>query len=193
MNSNKKLDPNTKEGKKAIGIIVGVFIGILAFAEGLIVLIPFAVLGGIIFVLVKAYKGTQNVDKNGFDYNKSYYESKTSTTSSLSQKIEEEYLKGRNYNQSKVNENNSYFDRKTTEFDKHHAHVNMYPTKIIEQTKKETIIPLTKEDELANYQKELKLLKKDYNEFKIGIIEFREKETVLKAKIKEIKKDILEN
>ena len=158
MNSNKKLDPNTKEGKKAIGIIVGVFIGILAFAEGLIVLIPFAVLGGIIFVLVKAYKGTQNVDKNGFDYNKSYYESKTSTTSSLSQKIEEEYLKGRNYNQSKVNENNSYFDRKTTEFDKHHAHVNMYPTKIVEQIKKETIIPLTKEEELANYQKELKLL-----------------------------------
>ena len=30
---DKKLDPNTKEGKKAIGIIVGVFIGILAFAE----------------------------------------------------------------------------------------------------------------------------------------------------------------
>ena len=148
-----------------------------------------------IFVIYKAYKSTQNVDKNGFDYNKSYYEKNdtTTTSSSISQKIEEEFLKGRNYSQTKVNENKLFFDRKTTEFDKHHAHANMYPTKTVEPTKKIETVTLTKEEELLKYQKELRQLKKDYNDYKIGIVEFREQETLLKDKIKAIKKDILEN
>ena len=193
--NQKKFDPNTKEGKKAISIIVGVIIAIAVFGEGFLVLIPFVILGLMIFVIYKAYKSTQNVDKNGFDYNKSYYEKNetTATSSSFSQKIEEEFLKGRNYSQSKVNENKLFFDRKTTEFDKHHAHANMYPTKTVAPTKKTITTPLTKEEELLSYQNELRQLKKDYNDYKIGIVEFREKETVLKDKIKEIKKDILEN
>lgn len=192
--NQKKFDPNTKEGKKAISIIIGVIVAVLVFTEGLFVLIPFAILGFVIFAIYKAYKSTQNVDKNGFDYDKSYYEKKnTTTTSSFSQKIEDEFLKGRNYSQSKVNENKLFFDRKTTEFDKHHAHANMYPTKTVEPTKKMETVPLTKEEELLNYQKELRQLKKDYNDYKIGIVEFREQETLLKDKIKEIKKDILEN
>ena len=194
MNQNNKFDPKSKEGKKAIKIIIAVFIAIAVFSGGTFTLIPLIFIGVIFYIFYKAYKSQKNVDKNGFDFEKSYYKkSDTTASTSISQKIEEEFLKGRNYSQSKVNENKLYFDRKTTEFDKHHAHENMYPTKTVTTTKKVPTTPLTKEEELIKYQKELRQLKKDYNDFKIGIIEFRESETILKTKIKEIKKDILEN
>ena len=66
----------------------------------------------------------------------------------------------------------------------------MYPTKEAPKAKIIKEIPLTKEEELAKYQNELRTLKKDYNEYRIGLLEFKEKETELKTKIKELKKDI---
>ena len=189
----KKIDPNSKEGKKKIGILAAAIIIILSIIETAgFALIPLIIIGSIALSIYKANK-KKNVDANGFDYDKSYSKRKDIEDGLLeSYRLEQEYLKGRNYSSSKVNENNLFYDRKTTKFDKAHAHDNMYPTqqKTVAKVIKE--IPLTKEEELAKYQKELKALKKEYNDFQIGLLEFNEKEKELKTKINTLKKDILE-
>ena len=192
MNSNNKFDPNTEEGKKKIGVLAVVIICFISvIASGGIFLIPLVIFGTAGLIIYKAYKSTTKKSNHEFDYDKSYYKRKDVEPGLLeSKRLEEEYLKGRDYGSDRVNENNLYYDRKTTQFDKAHAHTNMYPTKEAPKAKIIKEIPLTKEEELAKYQNELRTLKKDYNEYRIGLLEFKEKETELKTKIKELKKDI---
>ena len=189
----KKIDPNSKEGKKKIGIIAAAIIVFLSIVESAgLALIPLAIFGAIGYSIYKSSK-KKNVDENGFDYDKSYSKRKDVEDGLLeSQRLEQEYLKGRNYSSNKVNENNLFYDRKTTNFDKSHAHNNMYPTQSKATPKTVKKVSLTKEEQLVAYQKELKKLKKEYNDYQIGILEFREKENELKTKINTLKKDILE-
>lgn len=188
----KEFDPKSPEGKKVIKVAIGIIIFLSILTEG-IFLIPVVVFGIIIYSAYKSAKKNKNVDENGFDYSKSYSERKKMDTNiSSSQKLEEEYLKGRNYSAEKPYNKNSYYERTTTTFDKEHAHKNMYPTKKVEVEVKQKTTPLIKEEQLDLYQKELRVLKKQYNDYQIGIVEFREKENELKTKINELKKDILE-
>ena len=190
--NDKEFDPKSPEGKKLIKIAIGIII-FISIVSGGVFLIPVVVFGFIIFIAYQASKNNKNVDKNGFDYSQSYSERKSADSNITSSKsIEEEYLKGRNYSSEKPYNKNSYYERKTTSFDKEHAHKNMYPTKKIEVEVKQKATPLTKEEQLELYQKELRNLKKQYNDYQIGIVEFREKENELKTKINELKKDILE-
>ena len=190
--NNKEFDPKSPEGKKLIKIAIGIII-FISIASGGVFLIPVAVFGFIIFVAYQASKNNKNVDKNGFDYSKSYSERKSADSNITSSKsLEEEYLKGRNYSSEKPYNKNLYYERKTTSFDKEHAHKNMYPKKKAEVEVKQKTTPITKEEQLELYQKELRNLKKQYNDYQIGIVEFREKENELKTKINELKKDILE-
>ena len=189
--NDKEFDPKSPEGKKLIKIAIGIIIFISIVSEG-IFLIPIAVFGIIIFAAYQSSKKNKNVDSNGFDYSKSYSERKTTDINvTSSQKLEEEYLKGRNYSSEKPFNKNSYYERKTTSFDKEHAHKNMYPTKKVEVEVKQKTTPLTKEEQLDLYQKELRNLKKQYNNYQIGIVEFREKENELKTKINELNKNPL--
>ena len=190
--NDKEFDPKSPEGKKLIKIAIGIII-FISIASGGVFLIPVAVFGFIIFVAYQASKKNKNVDRNGFDYSKSYSVRKSADSNLTSSKsLEEEYLKGRNYSSEKPYNKNSYYERTTTSFDKEHAHKNMYPTKKAEVEVKQKTTPLTKEELLDLYQKELRNLKKQYNDYQIGIVEFREKENELKTKINELKKDILE-
>jgi flagellar biosynthesis component FlhA len=190
--NDKEFDPKSPEGKKLIKIAIGIII-FISIVSGGVFLIPVAVFGFIIFVAYQASKKNKNVDRNGFDYSKSYSERKSADSNiTSSRSLEEEYLKGRNYSSEKPYNKNSYYERKTTSFDKEHAHKNMYPTKKAEVEVKQKTTPLTKEEQLDLYQKELRVLKKQYNDYQIGIAEFREKEKELKTKINELKKDILE-
>lgn len=190
--NDKEFDPKSPEGKKLIKIAIGIII-FISIVSGGVFLIPVAVFGIIIFVAYQASKKNKNVDRNGFDYSKSYSERKSADSNITSSKsLEEEYLKGRNYSSEKPYNKNSYYERTTTNFDKEHAHKNMYPTKKTEVEVKQKTTPLTKEEQLDLYQKELRVLKKQYNDYQMGIIEFREKENELKTKINELKKDILE-
>ena len=187
--NGKEFDPKSKEGKNAIKTVVGIIIFLTVVSQGLF-LIPAVVFAIIFAIAYSSSKKSKDVDANGFDYSKSYSERKGMD---LSKSLEEEYLKGRNYSQDKPYDKNSFYERKTTQFDKEHAHFNMYPTKKVEVEEKKETVYLTKEEELQAYQKELRALKKEYNNFQIGIVEFREKETALKTKINELKKDILED
>lgn len=190
--NDKDFDPKSPEGKKLIKIAIGVIIFITAISGG-VFLIPLFFFGIIIFIGYQASKKKKNVDANGFDYSKSYSERKYMDANlKESQKLEEEFLKGRNYSPNKQSNKNSYYERQTTSFDKEHAHKNMYPTKTVVQKTKVKTISLTNEEQLVAYQKELKDLKKQYNDYQIGIVEFKEKEKELKTKINELKKDILE-
>lgn len=190
--NNKEFDPKSPEGKKIIKIAIGVIIFISILSGGTF-LIPVIVFGLIIYSAYKSANKNKNIDENGFDYSKSYSERKNmDINTSSSQKLEEEYLKGRNYSAEEPYNKNSYYERTTTIFDKEHAHKNMYPTKKVEVEVKQKTTPLTKEEQLDLYQKELRVLKKQYNDYQIGIVEFREKENELKTKINELKKDILE-
>lgn len=167
----------------AIGAIVFIFFFILEFFAEIIFeilpfifsLIPIIIFVAIVIIVSKKYKTVQT--KKEFDPELSYYEKKNTTS------IEDEYLKGRNYTPSS---DPHYFERKTTKFDKDHAHVNMYPTTPIVKEKIEIQEELTKEEEIIQLYKDLRTLKKEYDDFKIGIIEFRERKQEIQNRIKQL-------
>lgn len=176
-----------KKKKSKISVVVGVIAFVFFFmleflTEIIFEILPFlfALIPIIIFVIIavvasKKYKTTQK--NKEFDPELSYYEKKNTTS------IEDEYLKGRNYTPSS---DPHYFERKTTKFDKDHAHANMYPTTPVVKEKIEIQEELTKEEQLIQLYKDLRTLKNEYDDFKIGIIEFRERKQEIQNRIKQL-------
>lgn len=171
-----------KKEKVYIGLIV--FLFVIGFAAPF--LLPFII---IIAVIAGVVNQKKKENKREFDYDKSYYNKKDQKFNEAlfeTKKLEEQYLNNNRYKKDDASKH--YFERKTTAFDKHHAHENMYPKeekKVVAKVIKET--PIKDEEALKLYHKQLRELKKEYDDFKIGIIEFRERKQVIQDKINLIK------
>lgn len=177
------MNKNQNNKSNSAGVIIFIICFSLIFVP---FLIPYVIIFGILSIIFYSiFKQKRNVKKNNeFDYDKSYY--KKDSASQESYKLEQQYLDNNRYKKDDASKH--YFERRTTNFDKHHAHENMYPKKEVKVINKTNSKTLTKEEQIDLCNKELREIRKLYDNYKIGIYEYESRRNELKSQIKELNK-----